>query len=75
MRPNMGNDEATVLRAFDDNRNAIHVAVVRAYKRERRGSYSGLPSFDGFVRCPAVHDYHREMGLSQFEREGLCRSV
>jgi hypothetical protein len=35
----MGNDEASVLRAFDDNRNAIHVAAVRAYNRERRGSY------------------------------------
>jgi Protein of unknown function (DUF1488) len=39
LRPNMGNDEASVLRAFDDNRNAIHVAAVRAYKRDRRGSY------------------------------------
>jgi hypothetical protein len=39
LRPNMENDEASVLRAFDDNRNAIHVAAVRAYERERRGSY------------------------------------
>src|ERR1700751_2857631 len=30
LRPNMGNDEASVLRAFDDYRNAIHVAAVRA---------------------------------------------
>ena len=39
LRPNMGNDEASVLRAFDDNRKAIHVAAVRAYKRERRKFY------------------------------------
>ena len=31
---------------------------------------SGLPIFDGFVRRPALHGCHREMGLSQFEREG-----
>ena len=36
---------------------------------------SGLPIFDGIVRRPALHDCHREMGLSQFEREGLCRSI
>jgi hypothetical protein len=39
LQPNMGNDEVSVLRAFDDNRNAIHVAAMRAYKRERKGFY------------------------------------
>jgi hypothetical protein len=39
LQPNMGYDEASVLRAFDDNRNAIHVAAVKAYERERKGSY------------------------------------
>ena len=39
LQQNMGYDEASVLSAFDHNRNAIHVAAVRAYKRERRGSY------------------------------------
>ena len=39
LQPNMGYDEASVLRAFDDNRNAIHVAAVKAYERERRRSY------------------------------------
>ena len=43
----MGNDEASVLRAFDDNRKAIHVAAVRAYKRERRKFYElGASDFD-----------------------------
>jgi hypothetical protein len=28
---------------------------------------SGLPIFDGFVRRPALHDYHREMGLGEQE--------
>jgi hypothetical protein len=39
LQPNMGRDEASVLRAFGDNRNAIHVAAMRAYSRERKGSY------------------------------------
>ena len=39
LQPNMGYDEASVLRAFDDNRNAIHIAAMRAYKRERKGFY------------------------------------
>jgi hypothetical protein len=39
LQPNMGPNEASVLRAFDDNRNAIYVAAKRAYKRERKGSY------------------------------------
>ena len=39
LQPNMGDDEAGVLRAFDDNRSAIHVAATKAYQRERKGSY------------------------------------
>ena len=39
LQPNMGYDEASVLRVFDDNRNAIHIAAMRAYKRKRKGLY------------------------------------
>ena len=39
LQPNMGHNEASVLRAFDDNRNVIYVAAMRAYRRERKGSY------------------------------------
>ena len=39
LQPNMGYDEASVLRAFDDNRNVIHIAAMRAYKPERKGFY------------------------------------
>ena len=39
LQPNIGCDEASVLRAFDDNRNVIHIAAMRAYKRERKGFY------------------------------------
>jgi hypothetical protein len=39
LQPSMGPDEASLLRAFDNNRNAVHVAATRAYKRERKGSY------------------------------------
>ena len=39
LQPNMGYDEASVLRAFDNNRNVIHIAAMRAYKRERKGFY------------------------------------
>jgi Protein of unknown function (DUF1488) len=39
LQPNMRYDEASVLRAFDDHRDAIYVAAVRAYKRERKDSY------------------------------------
>jgi hypothetical protein len=46
LQPNMGPNEASVLRAFDDNRNAIYVAAMRAYRRERKGSYElGPPDF------------------------------
>jgi hypothetical protein len=39
LQPDMGYDEASVLRAFDDNRNAIHIAAMNAYKRKRKGFY------------------------------------
>jgi hypothetical protein len=39
LQPNMGYDEASVLRTFDDNRDAIYVAAMRGYKRERKASY------------------------------------
>ena len=39
LQPTMGHDEASVLRAFDDNRKVIHVAAMRAFKRERKGFY------------------------------------
>jgi len=37
LQPNM--TEASVLRAFDDHRDAIYLAAVRAYSRERKDSY------------------------------------
>ena len=39
LQPNVGLNEASLLRAFDDNRNAIYAAAIRVYKRERKGSY------------------------------------
>jgi hypothetical protein len=39
LQPNMGHSEANFLSAFDNNRNAIYAAAMRAYKRERKGSY------------------------------------
>ena len=39
LQPNMGYDEASLLRAFDDNRDSIYVAAMRVYKRERKSSY------------------------------------
>jgi hypothetical protein len=35
----MGYNEASLLRAFDDNRKAIYAAAIGAYRRERKGSY------------------------------------
>ena len=32
-------NEASLLRAFDDNRKAIYAAALRAYRRERKGFY------------------------------------
>ena len=46
LQPNMRYDEASVLRAFDDHRDAIYVAAARAYKRERKDSYElGVADF------------------------------
>ena len=39
LQPNMRYDEASVLRAFGDHRDAIYVAAMRVYKRERKDSY------------------------------------
>ena len=39
LQPNMRYDEARVLRVFDDHRDAIYLAAMRAYKRERKDSY------------------------------------
>ena len=46
LQPNMRYDEASVLRAFDDHRDAIYVAAMRVYKRERKSSYElGVADF------------------------------
>ncbi len=39
LQPNADRDEASLLRAFDANRQKIYVAATKAYKRERKGSY------------------------------------
>jgi hypothetical protein len=39
LQPNVGSDEAGLLLAFDANRAAIQAAAIKAYKRERKGSY------------------------------------
>jgi len=39
LQPNAGRDEAGLLLAFDANRAAIEAAAIKAYKRERKGSY------------------------------------
>lgn len=40
--PNLQHCEAGLLLAFDNNRTAIHTAAIKAYKRERKGSYELL---------------------------------
>ena len=42
LQPNMERDEASLLLAFDDNRIKIYAAAMKAYKRDRRGSYELL---------------------------------
>jgi hypothetical protein len=42
LQPTTARDEASLLLAFDANRAAIYAAAMRAYKRERRGSYELL---------------------------------
>ena len=39
LQPNVERDEAGLLLAFDANRAAIQAAAIKAYKRERKGSY------------------------------------
>ena len=39
LQPNMERDVASLLLAFDVNRAAIQSAAMKAYKRERKGSY------------------------------------
>ena len=39
LQPNIGRDEAGLLLAFDANRAKIQTAAIKAYKRERKGSY------------------------------------
>jgi len=39
LQPNLERDEESLLLAFDSHRTAIHAAAIKAYKRERRGSY------------------------------------
>jgi len=39
LHPNLERSEASLLRVFDANRTAIQAAAMKAYKRERKGSY------------------------------------
>jgi hypothetical protein len=39
LQPNVPRDEASLLLAFDANRVLIYAAAMKAYKRERKGSY------------------------------------
>ena len=39
LQPNAECDEAGLFLAFDANRAAIQAAAIKAYKRERKGSY------------------------------------
>jgi len=39
LQPNAQRDEAGLLLAFDANRNAIYAAAMKAFRRERKGSY------------------------------------
>jgi hypothetical protein len=39
LQPNLDRDEAGLLLAFDSHRAAIQAAAMKAYKRERKGSY------------------------------------
>jgi Protein of unknown function (DUF1488) len=44
LQPKMGHDEASLLVAFDANRAAIYAAAMKAFKRERKGSYELSPT-------------------------------
>ena len=39
LEPDLRRDEADLLRAFDAHRSSIYAAAVKAYKRQRKGSY------------------------------------
>jgi uncharacterized protein DUF1488 len=39
VQPDMPRDEAGFLKAFDSHRALIYAAAMRAYKRDRKGSY------------------------------------
>jgi hypothetical protein len=39
LQPDLQRDEADLLRAFDAHRSSIHAAAVKAYNRQRKGSY------------------------------------
>ena len=39
LQPDLQRDEADLLRAFDAHRSSIYAAAVKAYKRQRKGSY------------------------------------
>ena len=39
LQPNVPRDEASLLVAFDANVALIHAAAVKAYRRDRKGSY------------------------------------
>ena len=39
LQPDAPRDEASLLTTFDRNRSAIYAAAMKAFKRERRGSY------------------------------------
>jgi hypothetical protein len=44
IQPDMQRDEAAFLNAFDSNRAAICAAAIKAYKRDRKGSYELMAS-------------------------------
>lgn len=44
LRPGTGNDEASLLRAFDANRDLICMTAARVYARDQRGSYDLVAS-------------------------------
>jgi hypothetical protein len=39
LQPNVGGDDAALLRVFDTHRAKIYAAAMTAYARERKGSY------------------------------------
>ncbi len=43
IQPDMSRDEAGFLRAFDLNRDMVHTAATKIYRRGRKGSYDLTP--------------------------------